>query len=174
MRRWSSHQPNVPGRGIVAGYSLRFWTLVVMLGLATGAGASALMALLGLAEHLAFGYHHGPFLPGVRAASDTRRVVALLVAAGLVGIGAAVLRRLPTAGGTEVADALWLHAGRLPLVPSFARGALSIVIVGLGVSLGREAAPQIAGAAMASRLNCAAKASRAAVTSRKRKRVNSI
>jgi CIC family chloride channel protein len=151
MRRWSSHQPNVPGRGIVAGYSLRFWTLVVMLGVATGVGASALMALLGLAEHLTFGYDHGPFLAGVRAASDVRRVVALLVAAGLVGVGAVVLRRLPTAGGTEVADALWLHAGRLPLVPSFARGVLSIVTVGMGVSLGREAAPQIAGAAMASR-----------------------
>jgi chloride channel protein, CIC family len=152
MRRWSSHQPNVPGRGIVAGYSLRFWTLVVMLGVATGAGASALMALLGLAEHLTFGFHHGPFLAGVREASDTRRVVALLLAAGLVGVGAAVLRRLPTAGGTEVADALWLHAGRLRLAPSFARGVLSIVTVGMGVSLGREAAPQIAGAAMASRL----------------------
>src|ERR1700736_1953359 len=115
MRRWSSHQPNVPGRGIVAGYSLRFWTLVVILGVATGVGASALMALLGVAEHLAFGYHHGTFLAGVRAASDARRVVALLLAAGLVGVGAAVLHRLPSAGGTEVADALWLHAGRLRL-----------------------------------------------------------
>ncbi|MGH2866099.1 MAG: chloride channel protein, partial [Solirubrobacteraceae bacterium] len=152
MRRWSSHQPNVPGRGIVAGYSLRFWTLVVILGAATGAGASALMAVLGLAEHLTFGYHHGAFLPGVRAASDTRRVVALLLAAVLVGVGAAVLGRLPAAGGAEVADALWLHAGRLRLVPSFARGVLSIVTVGMGVSLGREAAPQVAGAAMASRL----------------------
>jgi CIC family chloride channel protein len=151
-RRWSSHQPNVTGRGIVAGYSTRFWTLVVMLGVATGAGASALMALLGLAEHLAFGYHRGQFLAGVRGASDTRRVVVLLLAALLVGVGTAVLRRLPTAGGTEVADALWLHAGRLRLIPSLARGALSIVTVGMGVSLGREAAPQLAGAAIAGRL----------------------
>ncbi|MGI9185032.1 MAG: chloride channel protein [Solirubrobacteraceae bacterium] len=152
MRRWSSHQPNVPGRGIVASYGLRFWALVVVLGVATGVGASALMALLGLAEHLTFGYHHGPFLAGVRTASDTRRVVALLLAAGLVGVGAAVLRRLPSSGGTEVADALWLHAGRLRLFASFARGVLSIVTVGMGVSLGREAAPQVAGAAIASRL----------------------
>lgn len=152
MRRWSSHQPNVTGRGIVAGYSSRFWSLVVMLGVATGIGASALMALLGLAEHLAFGYHHGDFLVGVRGASDSRRVVALLLAALLVGAGGAVLHRLPTAGATEVAEALWLHAGRVRLAPSFARGALSMVTVGMGVSLGREAAPQLAGAAMASRL----------------------
>lgn len=142
----------MPGRGIVAGYSARFWLLVVVLGVVTGAAASALMAILGLAEHLTFGYHRGVFLAGVRAASDTRRVIALLLAAVLIGVGSTVIRLLPSAGGTEVADALWLHGGRLRLIPSVARGVLSIVTVGMGVSLGREAAPQLAGAAVASRL----------------------
>ena len=32
----------------------------------------------------------------------------------------------------------------MPLIPSLARGVLSIVTVGMGVSLGREAAPQLA------------------------------
>jgi CIC family chloride channel protein len=39
----------------------------------------------------------------------------------------------------------------MSFVPSVARGLLSIVTVGMGVSLGREAAPQLAGAATASR-----------------------
>jgi CIC family chloride channel protein len=152
-RRWSSYQPNVPGRGIVAGYSLRFWVIVIVLGLATGVAAAALVGLLRLVEHVAYGYRTGPFLDGVAAAAGWRHVVALLVAALLVIGGTLVLGRLPTSGGTEVSEALWLRGGRLAVVPSLARGVLSIVTVGLGVSLGREAAPQLAGAAAASWLS---------------------
>ncbi len=152
-RRWSSHQPNIPGRGILASYTARFWTLVVVLGVSTGIAASALIGLLKLTEHITFGYRVGPFLDGVQAASSARRVIALLIAAVIVGLGGAILHRLPTSGGTEVSDALWLRGGRLALIPSLARGVLSIVTVGMGVSLGREAAPQLAGAAFASRLS---------------------
>ena len=48
-------------------------------------------------------------------------------------------------------EAIWLRSGKLDLVHSLARGVLSIVIVGMGVSLGREAGPQLVGAAFASR-----------------------
>ncbi len=137
----------------MASYSARFWTLVVVLGVSTGIGASALMALLHLTEHLTYGYRAGPFLDGVQASSGERRVIALLLAGVIVGGGVAILHRLPTSGGTEVSDALWLRGGRLDAIPSFARGVLSIVTVGMGVSLGREAAPQLAGAAIASRLS---------------------
>jgi H+/Cl- antiporter ClcA len=151
-RRWHSFQPNVTGRGIVAGYSARFWSLVVVLGVFTGIAASALMALLTLSEHLAFGYSKGTYLEGIMSASDQRRVVALLLAAVIVGVGSILLRRWVTSGGTEVSDALWLRDARMALLPSFARGALSVITVGMGVSLGREAAPQLAGASIASRL----------------------
>jgi H+/Cl- antiporter ClcA len=63
-----------------------------------------------------------------------------------------VLRRLHGSGGGEISEALWLHGARLELLPSLVRGALSIVTVGMGASLGREAAPQLAGAAFASEL----------------------
>lgn len=152
-RRWSSYQPNVPGRGIIAGYSARFWAIVVALGVGTGVTASALVGLLRLVEHLAYGYRRGPFLDGVSGAPGWRHVAALLVAALLVAGGTIVLGRLPTSGGTEVSEALWLRGGRLAVVPSLARAVLSIVTVGLGVSLGREAAPQLAGAAGASWLS---------------------
>ncbi len=151
-RRWHSFQPNVTGRGIVAGYSARFWSLVVVLGVFTGIAASALMALLTLSEHLAFGYSKGTYLEGILSASDQRRVAALLLAAVIVGLGSILLRRWVTSGGTEVSDALWLRDGRMALAPSLARGALSVITVGMGVSLGREAAPQLAGASIASRL----------------------
>ena len=152
-RSWFSHQANVTGRGLVAGYSPRFWAIVVVLGVLTGAAASALMGLLHLVEHIAYGYRAGPFLDGVEAAAPWRRVVALQVAALLVVVGSVVLHRLPVSGGTEVAEAVWLRGGRVAILPSLGRAVLSIVTVGLGVSLGREAAPQLAGAAGASWLS---------------------
>jgi chloride channel protein, CIC family len=155
-RRWSSHQPNVTGRGIVAGYSLQFWAIVVALGLVTGLAASALVGLLRLVEHIAYGYRKGPFLDGVSAAAGWRHVVALLIAAFLVAGGTVILGRLGgwgSGGGTEVSETLWLRGGQLAFIPAIARAVLSIVTVGLGVSLGREAAPQLAGAASASWLS---------------------
>jgi CIC family chloride channel protein len=149
-RNWFSPQANVTGRGIVAGYSARFWAIVVVLGVITGAAASLLVGLLHLVEHIAYGYRRGPFLDGVAAAAGWRHVVALLVAAALVSAAALRLRRRPLSSGTEVSEAVWLHGARLAVVPSLIRGVLSIITVGLGVSLGREAAPQLAGASAAS------------------------
>ncbi len=150
--RWFSHQPNVTGQGIIAGYSLRFWRLVVVLGLVTGAGAALLKALLDGVERVSWNYHSGTFLEAVRAAPAWRHVVVLLIAALIVIAGLRLLGRLPGTGGSEVSESLWLRRGRLAFIPSVGRGVLSIVTVGMGVSLGREAAPQLAGAATASRL----------------------
>lgn len=118
-----------------------------MLGVLTGAAASALVGLLHLVEHIAYGYRAGPFLDGVATAASWRRVVALQVAAVIVVVGSMLLRRLPVSGGTEVSEAVWQHGGRVAVLPSLGRAVVSIVTVGLGVSLGREAAPQLAGAA---------------------------
>ncbi len=151
--RWFSHQPNVTGRGIVASYSPRFWMLVVVLGVATGIGASVLIGVLKLVQHLSYGYRSGPFLDGVSSSAGWRHVAALVLAALLVGGGGSLLHRLPVSGGTEVSDAVWLRGARLAVLPSLARALLSIVTVGMGVSLGREAAPQLTGAATASWLS---------------------
>jgi H+/Cl- antiporter ClcA len=150
--RWFSHQPNLPGRGIVASYSARFWMLVVALGLATGVAGSLLMGLLHFVEHTSWNFHSGTFLEGVKAAPAWRHVVILVGAAIIVGVAALLLHRLSASGGGEVSESLWLRGAKLDLLPSLARGVVSIVTVGMGVSLGREAAPQLAGAATASRL----------------------
>ena len=113
------------GRGIVAGYTWRFWSLVVLIGVITGIAASALVGLLHLVEHLAYGYRRGPFLDGVEAAAGWRHIVALLVAAGVVALGVAVLGRLGTSGGTEVSEAVWLREARMAVPSSVARAVLS-------------------------------------------------
>ncbi len=151
-RHWFSPQPNVSGRGIVASYSPRFWMIVAILGLVTGAAGSILMELLKLVEHAAWAYHRGSFVAGVRATPGWRHLAILAGAAVVLGVGIVLLRRLPNSGGGDVPEALWRRDGHMALLPSYGRGVLSIVTVGMGVSLGREAAPQLAGAATASRL----------------------
>jgi chloride channel protein, CIC family len=145
-----SPQPNVPGRGIVASYGLRFWMLVVLVGLCAGLGGAALMELLKAVQHLAWSYYIGTFLEGVQGAPATRRVLVLVVGGVVAGVGAIGLARFHAG---EVSGAIWLRRARLPLLASLARAVYSIVIVGLGASLGREAAPQLTGAAVASALS---------------------
>jgi chloride channel protein, CIC family len=153
LTRFSSPQPNVPGKGIVASYGIAFWGMVVGIGVLAGLGAAALVELLRLVQHLAWSYHSGAFLAAVKHASAAHRVLVLAIAGLLAGLGGIVLRRMRGLGGGEVSEALWHQDGRMALGPSLARGVLSIVLVGLGASLGREAAPQLAGAAVASRLS---------------------
>jgi CIC family chloride channel protein len=147
--RWFSHQPNVTGAGLIAAYSPRFWALIGVLGLAAGAGGGLLILLLRAVEYLSFGGHGHTLLAVARAAPAWRHVLVLLLAAAVVMAGLRVLGRLPI-GGVEVSEALWLRSGRLSFLPSIGRGLLSIVTVGMGVSLGREAAPQLVGAATGS------------------------
>jgi len=148
----ASGQPNVPGRGIVASYRPRFWLLVVVIGVTAGLGAAALVGLLHAVQHLAWSYRSGnDFLQATERASDARLVLVLAVGGVVAGIGAVGLARL--GGVSDVSEALWLRAGRMSLLASFARAVESIVIVGLGASLGREGAPQQVGASVASALS---------------------
>lgn len=152
-----SAQPNVPGRGIVASYGARFWALVVLVGLGAGVGGALLMELLKLVQHLAWSYSSGreieppTFLQAVERTSATQRVLVLAIGGLVAGGGAVLLARRRASG--EVSEAIWLHEARVPLAASIARAVHSIVIVGLGASLGREAAPQRTGAAVASSLS---------------------
>ncbi|HEY4895780.1 MAG TPA: chloride channel protein [Solirubrobacteraceae bacterium] len=149
----SSAQPNVPGRGIVASYGARFWILVVLVGLGAGAAGAMLMELLKLVQHLAWSYRSGQvvepqtFLVAVEHTADARRVLVLAVGGVVAGAGALLLAR---GGAAEVSETIWMRDARVPFRASIARAVHSIVVVGLGASLGREAAPQQAGAAIAS------------------------
>ncbi len=124
--------------------------LVALVGLGAGLGGALLMELLRAVQHLAWSYHSGDFLDAVQRASSARRVLVLLVGGLVAGLGTILLSR---GGASEVSEALWLRGARLPLAASLGRAIHSIVVVALGASLGREAAPQQAGAAVASRLS---------------------
>jgi H+/Cl- antiporter ClcA len=125
--------------------------LVVLVGLGAGLGGAALMELLRGVQHLAWSYHSGGFLEAVQRSSDSRRVIVLLVGGVVAGGGTVLVARLgPSA---DVSEALWLRGARMPFLASIGRAIHSIVVVALGASLGREAAPQQAGAAVASTLS---------------------
>jgi chloride channel protein, CIC family len=136
----------------VASYNAGFWALVVIIGLVAGMAGGLLILLLHAIEHLAWSYHSGSFLDGVQGVSAVHRVLILLLAGVVAGIGVLMLGYLRGFGGGEVSEALWLEEGRMSLRQSVSRGLLSIVVVALGASLGREAAPQLTGAAFASKV----------------------
>ena len=143
----------MPGRGIVAGYSGRFWGLVAGLGVLTGAAAAALMALLRLVERIAFGSGHNTFLTDVSAASDLRRVVVLVLAGGIVAGAVRLRRHGPVTGAAEVSEALWLRGGRVRLLASLERGVLSIVTSAWVSRLAAKRRPNWPGPRWASRLS---------------------
>ena len=153
MRRHFSHQPNVPGRGIIAGYRPRFWALVALIGVAAGVGAALLTLLLNAVQYAAWDYRSGSYLRAVMSATAARHVGVLLAAGVIAGVGGLLIGRVRGSGAGEISEALWLGGGRLSFWRSQARGALSIVIVGMGASLGREGAPQLTGAAVATVLS---------------------
>lgn len=134
----------------MASYGVRFWMLVVLIGVGAGLAGAALMELLRAVQHLAWSYHSGDFLSGVQRSSSTRRVLVLLIGGVVAGAGTMLLAG---SGAVEVPEAIWLRKARVPFRASIARGVHSIVLVALGASLGREAAPQQAGAAFASVLS---------------------
>ncbi|AJC53133.1 Chloride channel core [Streptomyces sp. 769] len=146
-------QPNLLAPADVPALSVRFWLLAVATGVLAGLAGAALMVLLHAAAHLTYSYRSGDFLTAVEQAGAARRVVALAAAGAVAGIGWWLLRWWTGPGGSEVSTALWRDEGRLPLRRSLGTAVLSVVIVGMGASLGREAAPRLTGAALASRLS---------------------
>lgn len=130
--------------------SQRFWLLVVATGVVSGLGSVALLELLALVKHLAWG--EGPtLLATFSRASPARRVIVPAIGGLLVTLaGLVVKRRLGGHGTAGIIEAIWIHQGRLQLGRALLRGVVSIVAVGTGASLGREGALLQTGAATGS------------------------
>ena len=78
------------------------------------------------------------------------RHLAVLLGAGLlVGAGQILLKQLSSGNGIDTTAAIWFHAGRMPPLRTLGSALLSIFVVGMGTSLGREGAPKQAGAVFA-------------------------
>jgi H+/Cl- antiporter ClcA len=145
-------QPNdAPGQASFQ-FSLRFWIMVGLTGIGTGIGAGLLMDLLRLIQHTLFLYHRGDFQSAVERSSPLRRIVVVTAAGVIATIGIWALRRAPGGKAGAIDEAVWFKATRIAALKTLAQGVLSIVIVAMGASLGRESAPKETGAAIASKL----------------------
>lgn len=139
-------QPNVTHDGDAA-LTLRFWLAIVVTGVATGLVGDLLMLLLQWVQRIAFGAHDfSEFASKVAQASHWHRLIPLLIGGVIAGVGWYLLRRFTPGRKSEVDDVLWTGAGRLSFRRSGGTAILSEIIVGLGASLGREAAPKLMGA----------------------------
>jgi CIC family chloride channel protein len=150
--RGAMEQPNVTHDGDAA-LTPTFWIAIVLVGILTGLFGDLLMWLLKLAEQLAFNYHSGSYQSAVAATSGLRRVVSLVLA-GIVGAtGWYFIRRYLKHEKSEIDDALWNGDGELGLRRSFLTSILSEIVIGMGASIGREAAPKLMGGASGSVLS---------------------
>ena len=127
----------------------RFWLALIGMGVVAGAGAAALTRLLETVQRFVWGGTGRDLLAAAVHATPTTHVLALLAAGAITGIGQIILRRLSSGNGIDTTAAIWFHAGRLPALRTLGSAILSVIIVGMGVSLGREGAPKQVGAVFA-------------------------
>src|SRR5579872_5935609 len=126
-----------------------FWLAVLLTGIGTGVAAAALTRLLELVQRLVWGGSGTDLLHAAEQAGAGRHILALLGAGAVTGVGQIILRHLSSGNGIDTTAAIWFQAGRMPAWRTLGSAVLSVVIVGMGVSLGREGAPKQAGAVIA-------------------------
>ena len=127
----------------------RFWLAVVLTGIATGIGAAILTSILEVVQYISWGGSPTDVLEAAQHATPWRHIVVLLGAALVTGVGQKLLKRLSSGNGIDTTQAIWFQAGRMPTLLTLGSALLSVIIVGMGVSLGREGAHKQAGAVFA-------------------------
>ena len=127
----------------------RFWLAVLLTAVGTGIGAAALTRLLEVVQHIMWPGAGSAILSAAERASAWHHLFVLLGAGLVTGTGQIILRHLSSGNGIDTTAAIWFHAGRMPAWRTLGGALLSVLIVGMGVSLGREGAPKQAGAVMA-------------------------
>jgi chloride channel protein, CIC family len=142
--RGATEQPNVTGDGDAALTPI-FWVMLVLTGVATGLFGDLLMLILFGVQHFAFDYHAGDLQTAVEHASDLRRVLSLSIAGVFGGVAWYLLRRYLKYDKSEIDDAVWRGDGRLSFRRSLLTSLISEIVIGMGASLGREAAPKLMG-----------------------------
>ncbi|WP_291570632.1 chloride channel protein [Bradyrhizobium sp.] len=131
----------------------RFWLAIVLTGLGTGASAAALTLMLQAVQHIMWPGNAATLLDAAAQATPWRHIVVLLGAGLVTGAGQIVLVRLTSSNSIDITEAIWFSAGRLPALRTLGSAVLSVILVGMGASLGREGAPKQAGAVIANVLS---------------------
>jgi chloride channel protein, CIC family len=142
-------QPNVTNDGETA-LTPKFWLAVVLTGVAAGLFGDLLMWLLAIVERLAFNDHTGSYQHAVAASSEARRLTSLLVASAIGALSWYLIRRYLKNEKAEIDEAVWTSDGELSPRRSFLTSIVSEIVIGMGASLGREAAPKLMGGASGS------------------------
>jgi chloride channel protein, CIC family len=124
---------------------LRLWPAILLTGAGAGLLSGLLMKLLRLVQHVCFNYHQGDFLTGVEGVSGSRRAIVVACAGVFAGVVLLLRRRLPDHDGPDLNEAIWHYSGRLPQWKTTVSAVLSIIVVGMGAAIGREAALKNAG-----------------------------
>jgi H+/Cl- antiporter ClcA len=117
--------------------------------MSTGVAAGALTKLLEVVQRLAWGGSGTNLLDAAERVGASRHIIVLLAAGLVTGAGQIILKQLSSGNGIDTTAAIWFHAGRMPALRTLGSAVLSIFVVGMGASLGREGAPKQAGAVMA-------------------------
>jgi chloride channel protein, CIC family len=129
--------------------AVRFWSAVLLTGIGTGIAAAALTRLLEIVQRFMWGGSGTDLLEAAQRAGAWRHILVLLGAGLVTGAGQIILKHLSSGNGIDTTAAIWFHAGRLPAWRTLGSALLSVIIVGMGASLGREGAPKQAGAVFA-------------------------
>jgi CIC family chloride channel protein len=131
----------------------RFWLGIVLTGIGTGASAAALTLILQAVQHFVWPGTGATLLDAADQATSLRHILVLLGAGLATGAGQLILVRLTAGNSIDITEAIWFSAGRLPALRTLGSAVLSVVVVGMGASLGREGAPKQAGAVIANALS---------------------
>lgn len=145
-------QPNIAGEGGLNTFSPLFWLLVFATGTGAGICGGLLMFLLRAVQQAAWPYRPSDdFLAAVKNAQPAH-ILGTLAAAGFLAGAFRMISKWSDGGPSELMEIVWFKVGRLRPIHTIARCLVSIVIVGMGATLGREAAPKQMGALCASLL----------------------
>ena len=138
-------QPNVSALEI----SAQLWAALLLTGASAGLAGGCLMKLLRWTQHLSYAYSSGDFLRGVEQAPGMRRLLVMFAAGIVAALVLSTMQALRMESGGSLSLAVWSKSGRMPAVPKLIRSALSIIVVGMGASLGREGALKDTGGVIA-------------------------
>jgi len=142
-------QPNLQELAV----PVRLWPAILLTGAGAGITSGLLMRLLRLVQHTCFHYQQGDFLIAVKAVSGTHRLIVLACAGIFAAIVLLLRQRLPDANADDLNESIWRHSGQLPQWKMTVNALISIVIVAMGASLGREAALKQFGALVGKKLS---------------------
>jgi chloride channel protein, CIC family len=150
----SSAQPNVlSAESDSAPMTVKMWAMILLTGLGAGITSGLLMRLLRLVQHLSFSYSTGNFLSGVRNTSGEHRLIVVSLGGIVAGLSLYLLRRATGGSGAEITEAIWHKHAQFEAAPTIAKSIISVVIVGMGAAIGREAALKDTAATVAGKIS---------------------